>query len=125
MKIKMKKFTKIKTPFLWLTLSLMVLMGCNNNHPGVFQTGGFNRAKHMEEAVRQAYIRNGGILRWGYDHDFDSDHRNDAYLIAKDGTVYHTKSRRKYDGLDSSSILTWFEDPSNLARKFKVLPEKN
>jgi hypothetical protein len=115
----------IKSPFLYLALGLMVLMGCNNNHPGVFQTSGFNRATHMEHAVRQTHARKGGILRWGYDHDFDSDHRNDAYVIAKDSTVYHTKSRRLYDGLDSPSILTWFEDPSDLARTLGVLPEKN
>jgi len=64
---------------------------------------------HFEEARRKLHNRYGDSIRVGKDHDFDSDNKNDLYIIAKNGTVFYTKSRRVYDGNESESQRRWFK----------------
>jgi len=95
-------------------LGLVLATGCTNNKqpPSQFTTfeGVPGEFGHFYEAQMKIRRFNGGWVDKGEDLDFDFDGMNDSYIVAKDGSVYHTRSRRLLDGQDTASQRTWYSN---------------
>jgi len=64
---------------------------------------------HFRNLALIADMYNGGTKMYGADLDIDNDKVNDFYLVARDGTVYHTNSRRFLTGEDSVRERTFYQ----------------
>lgn len=75
---------------------------------------------HFSNAQNVVHLVCGGVKKLGNDLDIDYDNMNDHYVQGKDGTVYHTMSRRLVQGEDHTQHLTWFRsgpEELEMARK--------
>ncbi len=68
---------------------------------------------HFAGARNIANTFHGGIERYDADLDFDGDNMNDLYIVAQDGTLYHTRSMDLINGKDDADNRTWIRGDAN------------
>jgi hypothetical protein len=108
----------MKTIKTTLMASLLAILGCSGKLPeGPFYDT--DSSSHVAMQIARRY--HGGVKDFGSNLDWDRDGMNDSYVIAKDGTAYHTRSRNLLTGKDTARNQHWYK---NSAEEMKALESR-